>query len=50
VEVFSEVQSCAVYLCLVAALSNFETVLGRVNEEISRGMEAGGQSRIILPS
>jgi hypothetical protein len=25
-------------------------VLARMNEEISRGMEAGAQSRIILPS
>lgn len=47
---FSAVQSSAVYQSLVAAQSNFEKVLGRVNEEIAKGIEAGAQSRIILPS
>jgi cell fate (sporulation/competence/biofilm development) regulator YlbF (YheA/YmcA/DUF963 family) len=48
--VFSEVQASPVYQQLVAAQSNFDKILRRVNEEISRGMEAGAQSRIILPS
>jgi hypothetical protein len=39
-----------VYQGLVAAQSNFDRVMGRVNEEIARGIEAGEQSRIILPS
>lgn len=47
---FSALQSSAVYQGLVAAQSNFEKVLGRVNEEIAKGIEAGAQSRIILPS
>jgi cell fate (sporulation/competence/biofilm development) regulator YlbF (YheA/YmcA/DUF963 family) len=47
---FSELQGSPVYQGLVAAQSNFDKVLARVNEEISRGMEAGAQSRIILPS
>jgi cell fate (sporulation/competence/biofilm development) regulator YlbF (YheA/YmcA/DUF963 family) len=49
-QVFSEVQASPVYQRLVAAQSNFDKVLLRVNEEIARGMEAGAQSRIILPS
>jgi cell fate (sporulation/competence/biofilm development) regulator YlbF (YheA/YmcA/DUF963 family) len=49
-QVFAELQSSSVYQELVAGQSNFDKVLGRVNEEISKGMEAGGQSRIILPS
>jgi len=47
---FGTLQSSASYQGLVAAQSNFDKVLQRVNEEISRGMEAGAQSRIILPS
>lgn len=49
-QVFSEVQASPVYQQLIAAQSNFDKILMRVNEEISRGMEAGAQSRIILPS
>lgn len=49
-QVFSAVQGNAVYQRLVAAQSNFDRILMRVNEEIARGMEAGAQSRIILPS
>lgn len=47
-QVFSELQASAVYQGLVAAQSNFDRVLGQVNEEIAKGMEAGAQSRIIL--
>lgn len=47
---FSELQSSSVYQSLVAAQSNFDKVLTRVNEEIGKGMEAGAQSSIILPS
>jgi cell fate (sporulation/competence/biofilm development) regulator YlbF (YheA/YmcA/DUF963 family) len=47
---FTELQASPVYQGLVAAQSNFDKVLARMNEEISRGMEAGAQSRIILPS
>ncbi|SRR5690554_2824263 len=48
--VVSELQASPVYQGLVAAQANFDRVLGRVNEEIAMGMEAGAQSRIILPS
>lgn len=48
--VVSELQASPVYQGLVAAQANFERVLGRVNDEIAKGMEAGAQSRIILPS
>jgi cell fate (sporulation/competence/biofilm development) regulator YlbF (YheA/YmcA/DUF963 family) len=47
---FGALQSAAAYQALVAAQSNFDKVLARVNQEISRGMEAGAQSRIILPT
>lgn len=48
--VFGELQASPVYQAIVAAQSNFDKVLKRMNEEISKGMEAGAQSRIILPS
>lgn len=47
---FMELQSSAAYQGMVAAQSNFDKLLARVNQEISRGIEAGSQSRIILPS
>lgn len=47
---FGELQSSAVYQGLVAAQSNFDKILGHVNEQISQGMESGAKSRIILPS
>lgn len=49
-ELFSTLQSSMSYQGLVAAQSNFDKLLQRVNEEISRGIESGSQSRIILPS
>jgi cell fate (sporulation/competence/biofilm development) regulator YlbF (YheA/YmcA/DUF963 family) len=47
---FSTLQSSSVYQSLVAAQSNFDKTLTRVNEHISEGIEAGSQSRIILPT
>jgi cell fate (sporulation/competence/biofilm development) regulator YlbF (YheA/YmcA/DUF963 family) len=47
---FGTLQAAPSYQGLVAAQANFDKVLQRVNEEISRGMEMGAQSRIILPS
>lgn len=44
----SELQANPLYQGLVAAQSNFDKILGRVNETISKGMESGAQSRIIL--
>lgn len=49
-KLFEGLQSSSLYQGLVAAQSNFDKVLMRVNEEIGRGIEAGSQSRIILPS
>lgn len=45
-----EIQGDSLYQGLVAAQSNFDRVMTRINEEIARGIEAGAQSRIILPS
>jgi len=45
---FSTLQGSSVYQALVAAQSNFDKVLGRVNDEIGKGIELGAQSRIIL--
>lgn len=47
--VFSELQASAAYQGMVAGQSNFDRVLQRVNEDISKGIEAGAASRIILP-
>ena len=44
----SSLQSSPAYQGLVAAQSNLEKILGRVDERIAKGMEAGSQSRIIL--
>jgi cell fate (sporulation/competence/biofilm development) regulator YlbF (YheA/YmcA/DUF963 family) len=49
-KLFMELQASPVYQAVVAAQTNFDKILTRMNEEISRGMEAGAQSRIILPS
>jgi cell fate (sporulation/competence/biofilm development) regulator YlbF (YheA/YmcA/DUF963 family) len=49
-EAFSRLQTNASYQAMVAAQTNFDRLLGKVNEEISKGVETGSQSRIILPS
>ncbi len=46
----SQLESRSGYQAVVAAQSNFEKLMLRVNEEIGRGIEAGEASRIILPS
>jgi cell fate (sporulation/competence/biofilm development) regulator YlbF (YheA/YmcA/DUF963 family) len=46
---FSEMQASPIYQGLVAAQSNFDRTLGRVNDEIGRGIDAGAKSRIIMP-
>ncbi len=48
--IFTAVQSRPEYQGLVAAQTNFDKILARVNDEISKGMAAAGQSRIILTS
>ena len=47
---FGELQGTTSYQGLVAAQSNFDKILMRVNEEIGKGIESGARSRIILPS
>ncbi|HUE96789.1 MAG TPA: YlbF family regulator [Longimicrobiaceae bacterium] len=44
-----KIQQQSAYQAVVAAQSNFERLMGRINEEIAQGLEAGEQSRIILP-
>ena len=41
-------QANASYQRLVAAQSNFDKLMTRVNQAIAQGMEEGGQSRIVL--
>lgn len=43
-------QGSMAYQATVAAQSNFDRLMMRINEEIARGVEAGEQSRIILSS
>lgn len=47
---FSELQGNAAYQALVSAQTNFDKLMGRVNEAIGKGITAGAQSRIIFPS
>lgn len=42
-------QQRTAYQTMVAAQANFERLMARVNEDIARGIQAGEQSRIILP-
>jgi cell fate (sporulation/competence/biofilm development) regulator YlbF (YheA/YmcA/DUF963 family) len=42
-------QSRAAYQHLVSAQANFDKVLQKVNETISRGIQEGSESRIIVP-
>lgn len=43
-------QGRSAYQAVAAAQTNFDRLMMQVNEEIARGIEAGDQSRIILPS
>jgi cell fate (sporulation/competence/biofilm development) regulator YlbF (YheA/YmcA/DUF963 family) len=45
---FAELQGNASYQSMIAAQSNFDRILTKVNEEISKGVELGATSRIIL--
>lgn len=45
-----ELQQKTTYQALVAAQSNFDRFMVRINEEIGQGIQAGENSRIILPS
>jgi cell fate (sporulation/competence/biofilm development) regulator YlbF (YheA/YmcA/DUF963 family) len=45
-----EVQAMTGYQAMAAAQANFDRLMMRVNEEMAKGIEAGEQSRIILPT
>ena len=45
---FTRLQSNPSYQRLVAAQTNFDKVVGRVNETIHKGIQKGAESRIIL--
>ncbi len=48
-ETFSRLQSNPSYQRLAAAQANFEKILVKVNDVITEGMQAGADSRIIIP-
>jgi cell fate (sporulation/competence/biofilm development) regulator YlbF (YheA/YmcA/DUF963 family) len=45
-----ELQGLAGFQRLVAAQTNFEKIMYKVNETVARGIEEGAKSRIILSS
>jgi cell fate (sporulation/competence/biofilm development) regulator YlbF (YheA/YmcA/DUF963 family) len=47
-QLLGNLQARSNYQAVVAAQSNFDRLMMRVNEEIARGIEAGEQSRIII--
>ncbi len=47
---FGRLQASPSYQGLVAAQANFDRVLGRMNEGISKAIEEGAKSRIIISS
>jgi cell fate (sporulation/competence/biofilm development) regulator YlbF (YheA/YmcA/DUF963 family) len=49
-ELARELQATPEYQRLIAAQTNFDKILQKVNETISNGIQEGGKSRIILPS
>ena len=48
-DTFSRLQANSSYQRVVAAQSNFDRILMRVNELITEGMEGAAESRIIVP-
>ncbi len=48
-KVATEIQRKPAYQAVVAGQANFDRLMMRIQEEIARGIEAGEQSRIILP-
>jgi cell fate (sporulation/competence/biofilm development) regulator YlbF (YheA/YmcA/DUF963 family) len=48
--VVTRLQASSTYQRLIAAQSNFDRVVQRVNQTIAQGLEEGAQSRIILPT
>lgn len=48
-EAAEELQVKAAFQRLVAAQTNFEKIMMKVNDTVARGIEEGAQSRIIVP-
>lgn len=49
-ELTEKVQQSARYQSLISAQMNFDRLMDRVNEAIGKGIRAGEESRIILPT
>ena len=49
-ETAEELQTMPAFQRLIAAQTNFEKVMYKVNETVSKGIEEGAQSRIIIAS
>jgi cell fate (sporulation/competence/biofilm development) regulator YlbF (YheA/YmcA/DUF963 family) len=49
-EIAESLQAMAAFQRVVAAQTNFEKVMYKVNETVAKGIEEGAQSRIILSS
>ena len=49
-EAASQLQGKPAFQRLIAAQSNFEKVMQKVNETMAKGLQEGGQSRIIVSS
>ena len=49
-ETAEELQGMAAFQRIVAAQTNFEKVMQKVNETVAMGIEEGAQSRIIIAS
>jgi len=49
-EAAEELQGKAAFQRLIAAQTNFEKIMYKVNETVARGIEEGAQSRIIISS
>lgn len=49
-EAAEELQGKPAFQRLIAAQTNFEKIMYKVNETVARGMEEGAQSRIIISS
>ena len=47
--VVNKLQASSTYQRLVASQANFDRIVQRVNLTIQKGLEEGGQSRIIIP-
>ena len=49
-ELTEEIQNKTEFQRLISAQTNFEKVMFKVNETVTKGIEEGGDSRIILSS